>query len=300
MFEEVCLVCGKYLQDDGRAYCSDDCQSNDISSPSISSASSVLSSPHLGYAAGSEVPALLPSALGFALTKHRGRDRYSISSSSASSTSWSVPTDDEEDEPALGINTEYNYQFDGAEQIYDSYSKPNSKGPSIWSAALSYARLPSGTNNRSTVPQLHKRTSSVSPGHVHVMPRSAPISSHSSAEEEDGYSDFGLPSRDTLEVNENTLQPYLDNDRTSAAAKSKRNRNRASLPACFSLLQLSGPAHEARSSIISSSSGNTIPRPSPPTPKLVLSTALPHLSTINSSTGLSSQVTPRGRRRVPG
>src|SRR4051794_29810014 len=71
-------------------YCSDECLNYDTTttSPSISSASSVYSSPHLGYALGGEVPPLLPSELGYALKGH-SRDRKSISSSSASSTAWS-------------------------------------------------------------------------------------------------------------------------------------------------------------------------------------------------------------------
>ncbi|KAF8637329.1 hypothetical protein AX17_002830 [Amanita inopinata Kibby_2008] len=299
MFEEVCLVCGKHLLDDGRAYCSDDCQSFDMSSPCISSASSALSSPHLGYAVGDEVPPLVPSALG----RHRGRDRYSISSSSASSTSWSITTDDEDEDPALGVSTEYN-QLDGIEQVSEGNTKPISNVHPLWPAALSYARLPSGTNNRSTVPQLHKRTASGSPGHVRVIPRSAPIYSHpSSAEEEEGCSDFGFSSREGLHANENSHHPFSDNDRTLSVTKSRRTRNRVSLPACFSLLQVSSSAQEARSSPVSSSSGNTIARPSPPTPKLVLSTGhtLSDIMALSPGQSLAAlQATPRGRRRVPG
>ncbi|KAF4615175.1 hypothetical protein D9613_002655 [Agrocybe pediades] len=70
MFEEFCLVCGKHVEDN-RAYCSEDCQNSELSSPSISSASSVLSSPNMGYAAGSDVPPLMPSALGYALNNSR-------------------------------------------------------------------------------------------------------------------------------------------------------------------------------------------------------------------------------------
>lgn len=277
-----------------RAYCSPDCENADISSPSISSASSALSSPHLGHAIGGEVPALLPSTLSVAIKRHRTRDRHSISSSSTSSASWSVPTDDESEEPSLGINIEYN-QPDGIEHVYEVNTKSIPNGQSVWGAALSYARLPSGTNNRSTVPHLHKRTASGSPSHVRGMPRSAPI--RSSADDE-GYSDYGFPSRDSSEP-ETQYPPLVDGDST---AKSKRTRNRASLPACFSLLQVSKSANEARSSPVSSSSGHTIVRGSPPTPKLVLSTGVVNAPALASNLiqGDTVQVTPRGRRRVPG
>ena len=278
-----------------RPYCNLDCENADISSPSISSASSALSSPHLGHAVGGEVPALLPSALGVALKKkkHRTRDRYSISSSSASSTSWSVLTDDEGEEPGLGISIEYN-QPDAIEHVYEVNTKSI---PSVWGAALSYARLPSGTNNRSTVPHLHKRTASGSPSHVRGMPRSAPIRSRSSADDE-GYSDFLFPSRDNSDP-ETNHPPLMDGDST---ARLKRTHNRVSLPACFSLLQVSKSANEARSSPVSSSSGHTIARASPPTPKMVLSTSVVNAPVLVSSLtqGDTVQVTPRGRRRVPG
>ncbi|KAK2466747.1 hypothetical protein APHAL10511_001005 [Amanita phalloides] len=294
MFEDVCLVCGRHLGDDGRAYCSNDCENVDISSPSISSTSSAISSPHLGHGVGGDVPALPPFALGTAFKRHRNRDRYSISSSSASSASWSVPTDDEDEEPALGVSIENN-QTDGPEHVHEVNSKSTGNGHSVWSAALSYARLPSGTNNRSTVPHVHKRTPSGSPGHVHGTPQSAPIRSHSSADDEEGYSDFAFPSRDGSDPVEICHPPHADG---SGTAKSKRTRNRASLPACFSLLQVSNPAQEARYSPVSSSSGHTIARASPPTPKLVLSTGVVHAQVL--AQGDAILVTPRGRRRVPG
>lgn len=239
---------------------------------------------------------MLPSALGVALKRNRTRDRYSISSSSASSTSWSVPTDDEGEEPALGISIEYN-QSDAIEHVYEVNTKSFPNGQSVWGAALSYARLPSGTNNRSTVPHLHKRTASGSPSHVRGIPRSAPIRSRSSADDE-GYSDFRFPSRDSSDP-ETNHPPLMDGDGT---ARLKRTRNRVSLPACFSLLQVSKSANEPRSSPVSSSSGHTIARASPPTPKLVLSTGVVNAPALASSftQGDNVQVTPRGRRRVPG
>ncbi|KAF8623468.1 hypothetical protein AX15_006252 [Amanita polypyramis BW_CC] len=297
MFEEVCLVCGRHLRDDGRAYCSSDCENADISSPSISSASSTLSSPYLGHTVGGEVPALLPSVLGATLKKHHTRDRYSISSSSASSASWSVPTDDEGEEPVLGIGSEHN-PADGIEHNHELNIKSSSTGHSVWSAALSYARLPSCTDNRSTVPHVQKRTVSGSPSHVRGTLHSAPIPYHTRAEEEEGHPDFGFSSRDNSDSVEINHHPSQDNESTHSTTKLKRARNRASLPACFSLLQIS---NEARSSPVSSSSGHTIARASPPTPKLILSTSTVHPPPLVSSLaqGDSVQVTPRGRRRIP-
>lgn len=266
-----------------QAYCSEDCQSLDTSSPSISSASSVLSSPNLGYAAGGDVPPLVPSALGSALHKYtlQSRDFY-VSSSSASSTSWSALTDEEDNDVPVGINGEYSYH-DSGDSSYEGSSKSANFAYSMRPSALSYTRRPSGTNNRSTVPHLHKRTSS---GHVHEAPRSAPLQSHLSTDDDGGYSDFGLSSRDE---SDNDLP---SNKVASTSSKSKRTRNRASLPAYFSLLQMSSPSNEKQTPPMSFSSGNTIARRSPPTPKVPLA-GLSHTPHVPHST-------PRGRRRVPG
>lgn len=285
MFEEICLVCGKSLEDDAQAYCSEDCQNLDTSSPSISSASSAVSSPHLGYATGGEVPALVPSALGSALNKYRSRHHYSISSSSASSTSWSVVTDDEED-TYLGVSSYHSNPFhDSADSLYEGSSKSaNFLDSMMKPSALSYARRPSGTNNRSTVPNPnpHRSTSST---HFHEVPRSAPLHSHLPADDDPAYSDVGFSSRDDYESDFPITKP-------NPSPKSRRNR--ASLPACFSLL-MSSLADGKRVSPVSSSSGNTLPRPSPPTPKVTLS-GLSH----SSSTVASQHIhhTPRGRRRT--
>ncbi|KAF9469271.1 hypothetical protein BDZ94DRAFT_368359 [Collybia nuda] len=283
MFEEICLVCGKYLQEDGQAYCSEDCQSLDTSSPSISSASSALSSPNLGYAVGGDVPALVPSVLGSALHKYTHRSReYYVSSSSASSTSWSALTDEEDNDVAVGITGEYSFH-DSGDSLYEGSSKSPNFTYSMRPSALSYTRRPSGINNHSTVPHLHKRTSS---GHVHEIPRSAPLQSHLSTDDDGAYSDFGLSSRDESDAD---VQSSKD---ASTSSRSKRTRNRASLPAYFSLLQMSNPSDDKRSSPVSSSSGNTIARRSPPTPKVPLA-GLSHASLV-------SHATPRGRRRAPG
>ncbi|KAF8077732.1 hypothetical protein FPV67DRAFT_1443328 [Lyophyllum atratum] len=290
MFEEICLVCGKHLNDDALAYCSEDCQSQDTSSPSISSASSAVSSPNLGYATGADVPALVPSALGSALNKYtRGRHHYSVSSSSASSTSWSAVTDDEDDGAPFGVSSyRINRFHESADSLYEGSSKSANFLDSMKPSALSYARRPSGTNNRSTVSNPHGRTSS---SHVQEAPRSAPLHSHLSIPDDDaGYSDIGFSSRDESEPEFHITKPV--------STKSKRNR--ASLPAYFSLLQMSNLADGTHISPVSSSSGKTIARRSPPTPKL---SKLPSASLTHSSSTLSSTAphpTPRGRRRVQG
>ncbi|KJA27060.1 hypothetical protein HYPSUDRAFT_198360 [Hypholoma sublateritium FD-334 SS-4] len=86
MFEEICLVCSKHT--DGRPYCSSDCQSEDLSSPSVSSSSSALSSPSIAYAPGGDVPAL---ALGSALKMY----------AYASSASSTLTDDDDDDAPSF-------------------------------------------------------------------------------------------------------------------------------------------------------------------------------------------------------
>ncbi|KAF8965305.1 hypothetical protein BDZ97DRAFT_1904175 [Flammula alnicola] len=302
MFEEICLVCGKHLPEDGRAYCSDDCQHSDLSSPSISSSSSALSSPSMGYAAGGDVPALMPSALGNALQMYVGRGGQYISSS-ASSTSWSVLTD-EEDEDATHRFGRNEYGFhDTSDAIYDSSSKSPNFIYAINSAALSYARRPSGTNNPSTAPHLHRRLSSGSSSeHVRGIPRSAPGLSHVSHDDDDSYSDFGFLSRDALDIDDADLHSEKDwgvdiKPKYPGATKSKRSRNRASLPACFSLLQMSSPKKDSRASPVSSSSGNTIARPSPPTPKLPISNVSSQVEIVPSFPLPSVHSTPRGRRR---
>ncbi|KAG5735815.1 hypothetical protein E4T56_gene7948 [Termitomyces sp. T112] len=269
MFEDQCLVCGKPLDDDVQAYCSEDCQSQDASSPSISSASSAVSSPNMDYATGGDVPPLLPSVLGTALAKYaRSRHHHSVSTSSASS--WSAVTDDE-DEPYSGLSNYHTKTFyESADSLYDGKPIQSHMDTVKPSSALSYARRPSGTNNRSVVSNPHPRTN---PVHVHDIPGSAPMHSHLSTDDDGAYSDVGFSSRDDSEP-----EVHI----TKLASPHKAKRNRASLPAYFSLLQMNAKC----ASPVSSSSNHTISRISPPTPKLPLvSVNLP-------------RATPRGRRRV--
>ncbi|KAF5373713.1 hypothetical protein D9758_000746 [Tetrapyrgos nigripes] len=286
MFEEACLTCGKHI-DDGRAFCSDECQQLDASSPCISSASSALSSPHLGFAAGGDVPALVPSALGAAFANYRSRDRHSLSSSSASSTAWSVVTDDDDDDAAYGLGSDSGYSVElGPETSAKSLNGQYTLYP------LSYARRPAPTNNSSAIPHLDRRTSSNSfSGHVRGAPRSAPLHYNSSTEDDD--SDFGSCSRDQT-------SPQTAPSDKSTITKSRRSRNRASLPAYFSLLQMNSgsPSIEAQRSSpsLSLTSAETVSvahtsasRPSPPTPKLAVSSNAIHHHPM--------QATPRGRKR---
>ncbi|KAG9318565.1 hypothetical protein JVU11DRAFT_657 [Chiua virens] len=277
MFEEICLTCSRQLPDDSRAYCSDECEALDVhNSPSISSASSALSSPHIDHTHGGEVPPLMPSALGSALSSFRKRDRYSTSSSS-SSVSWSLFTDAEDDEPVVGIDDDSGCEVDSVEGSIDPCIRSVSSHYSAKSSGLMYTRRPSATNHHSMIPLLHRRTSSTSSlGQVPSPPE----------DELDLVHEASHPSRHELPV----LARELDMTTSTITSKTK-SRNRASLPAYFSLLQMNSPQR----SQVTPSSGNTIshnPRPSPPTPKL---------ASLLSASGLRSTLesTPRGRRRDP-
>lgn len=280
-----------------RAYCSDDCQHSDLSSPSISSSSSALSSPSLGYAVGGDVPALVPSALGSALKMYAQRTGYRVASS-ISSSSCGVATDDEDEEDLRPFVSGDFGSMDPSDPDFGL------KSPQLLPSALSYARRPSGTNNPYAAPHLHRRTSSsMSPRHMRGYPRSAPISSSTLVDDDETFSDIGFSSWDGLDTDDVEIYSEKDWDATvqpkySGEAKSKRTRNRASLPACFSLLQkMASPSKDARSSPVSSSSANTIARPSPPTPKLSLVDALAHVHIATSGPLTSVHTTPRGRRR---
>lgn len=239
---------------------------------------------------GGDVPPLVPSALGSALKKYTHSHDHRSVSSSASSTSWSVVTDDDYDGSALATPYESGYHV-SVDSFYEGSSKSAHYPYSIKPSALSYARRPSGTNNRSTVPNLHKRTSS-----EHVLgPRSAPLQSFLSTDDDGANSDLGLSSRE-----ESDTDIRQKKSANTASTKSRRHRNRASLPAYFSLLQITSPSAEIRTSPMSSSPGLTIARPSPPTPKIPLTTLVSGLS-HSSSTVLTGSIhtTPRGRRCIP-
>ncbi|KAK7037970.1 hypothetical protein R3P38DRAFT_2903679 [Favolaschia claudopus] len=136
MFTDVCLSCGKELDDD-RAFCDEQCKQYH-SSPDLSDASSPFDSPHLRsrHSDSLDVPALVPSALGRALRAYTA----SASSSSASTSSYSALTDTDTDEDELDLLDDVDYS-----------PRHNT---------LSYARRPSQTNHPR--PSLHCRTASSS------------------------------------------------------------------------------------------------------------------------------------------
>ena len=231
------------------------------------------------------MPGLIPSALGSALNRYVGtnKTRY-FSSSSTSSTSCSGLSDDEDDSKHIQCDSDHPID-------------PNSL--SVHTQYPAYARRPSGINNRSTVGHFQPRQASIScPKYTPGGLRNATI--HSSADEEDAYSDIGFPSAHGLETDEQDLalseKGWDDAEPTQPGSAPKRSRNnRASLPAYFSLLQFKSPSKEFRHSPVSSSSG-TIARPSPPTPKLVLSNRQSQAE-ITAAARPTVLVTPRGRRR---
>lgn len=283
-------------------YCSDECSNLDAVSPSISSSSSALSSPYIDYATGGEVPALVPSALGSALRSYQGRNRYSISSSSASSASWSCLTD-EEDNLSVGVEDEYNNYLgssDAQSSIYEGSSKSSSiiqVPKSSRSSALSYARRPSMTNHRSTIPQLHRRTSSSSSSSfAQGIPQSAPsIHSPKTADHDSAFgSDF------KGDHDHYYSEADREQEHATLSPKTKRSRNRASLPAYFSLLQISSPQ---RSSLKSSPVNSNA---SPPTPKMTLAAGPATIASkaklfmSSSSPPAAVEATPRGRQRIAG
>jgi hypothetical protein len=247
-------------------------------SPSISSASSALSSPYLDHTPGGEVPALVPSALGTALSSgFQKRGRYSVSSSSASSASWSIFSDTEEEAHAsVGFEDDAAYEGD------DAALSTRSAGflHPCKSSGLSYARQPSSTNNRSTIPLLHRRTSSTSSSGLRQVPSTAEDDADSMSDARSFHEK--KPSEQEREAHKLTV-----------TSKSKNSRNRASLPAYFSLLQVSSP--QRSSPPLSSSSGNTVnlnAHGSPPTPKLATLLAV-------SALHPAAEAAPRGRRRQP-
>lgn len=219
----------------------------------------------------------MPSALGNALSNFRKRDRYSTSSSS-SSVSWSVFTDAEDDEPVVGVDDHSAYEGDSVEGGFDPSIRSVGSHHSAKPSSLIYTRRPSSTNHHSMIPLLHRRTSSTSSLGRIPSPTD---------DEFDFAHDASHHSRHELPIS--AREP--EKDKSTVTSKTKKSRNRASLPAYFSLLQISSPQ---RSQVLPPS-GNIVghnPRPSPPTPKL---------ASLLTASGLRSALesTPRGRRREP-
>ncbi|KAH8998292.1 hypothetical protein EDB86DRAFT_3242900, partial [Lactarius hatsudake] len=240
--EECCLQCGKPMRHDNRIYCSDACQVLDDSSPSLSAASSAWPSPSLPpVTAGSthELPSL---TLGMSLSSTKP---------AVYPPSYPIWYDEEDDTDLLSVRP----SDDTLLRPYD---------------ALSYARRPGGTNTHSTIPLLHRHSSSsTSTGH-----------SANSAEEDSDISgptsrhhrrrSYGTPLRPTAPLPGTEIPDAV-------ATITSRKRNRASLPAYFSLLTLGAPL--AKSSVTMSpprSSADTArSRPSPTIPRLARATIDP-------------------------
>ncbi|KAI0647536.1 hypothetical protein C8Q79DRAFT_907895 [Trametes meyenii] len=295
MYEEVCLVCGRPDLKNGAVYCSEQCEGIDVTSPPLSATSSAHPSPFLNanpsqLANLPEVPALLPSALGHSLhpTHKSHRVRHSESSSSNSSVSWSALDDDDYDEevvaPALysaGTDDEF---------IHPDYlspeagsSKPSSSFGNIYrhpSSSLAYVRRPSTTNNKSLVPTLHHRTSSASTPSSNGMSCSVPYYST-----EDDSSDVpsvppsatsSRPGRRSGRKSTDSIPQFADESEREKddTLTGKNRRNRASLPAYFSLLTSTSPAvSRSQKSLSSLQTLSLLSRSlqsssSPPTPRL--------------------------------
>ncbi|KAI0723745.1 hypothetical protein C8T65DRAFT_564315 [Cerioporus squamosus] len=322
MYEEVCLLCGRPVAADGRAYCSDECESLDVTSPSISTTSSAHPSPFLHSTNNApnlaEVPALLPSALGHSLDARKShRVRHSESSSSASSVSWSAVEDDYDEEGApsilCGANVDdEHYAMHPDYLAVDSTSKPS---PSFTAAqrnnsSLAYIRRPSSTNNRSTIPTLHHRTSSTSTpstGSIGVS-RSTPCDCPS----EDDFSDAPASSssicsgRRRGRKSEGAPSINEENERGEDTVTGKKRRNRASLPAYFSLLVATSttPRSHKGPSALSMLSRSLQNSSSPPTPRIaqpVVDTttafAMAQSARVTKAHSPPTDAAPRGRSR---
>ncbi|KAI0071762.1 hypothetical protein K474DRAFT_1679186 [Panus rudis PR-1116 ss-1] len=311
MFEEasVCMTCGRPV--DGLIYCSDECESQDsTSSSSLSAASSAAPSPYLPPSMNApgnlaDIPALVPSTLGYTQKGHRAR--HSISSSSNSSASWSLSEDEDEFPTShIGIAGEAPEFLAGGNSVRSSSSllKPHS--------ALSYARRPSATNHSSTIPLLSKRSSSSTTNLLGTSVNSArsPLGDYSA---EDDSSDV-VSSASSIRSRKNTMRPtsFIENRQDQNTVLIKRKRDRTSLPAYFSLLQVSPASppstHSSRSprSLASLQTLSNISKSlqsSPTTPRIAqpvinLTNATAH-SSVSHATTVESTTRGRVRRRDP-
>ncbi|KAI0064570.1 hypothetical protein BV25DRAFT_1914277 [Artomyces pyxidatus] len=273
--EDCCLQCGKPVVEDGRIYCSQECQALDSSS---STASSAFPSPALSpFTLSTDLP---PLDLKHAL-------------SPASSTAYLMWDDDDDDSPVVA-----------AEHADETYTKASA-------LRLSYARRPSTTNNRSTIPLLHAHSSSTArslpaagllqpqrPYHHHTH-------SQSTASTTSSDSDGPKPTLSPAYSRRSHISPLtpasplppLSPPTTAQDTVTARKRNRASLPAYFSLLAVTSPPASPRSAHME--------RPAPTTPRL----ARPELDSTHAVAGGSpssaplfavDSAPPRGRRREHG
>ncbi|KAI0748614.1 hypothetical protein C8Q80DRAFT_1102701 [Daedaleopsis nitida] len=329
MYEEVCLLCGRPVQADGRAYCSDECENRDITSPSVSTTSSAQPSPFLHSTTNVsqllEVPALLPSALGHSLdTRRSHRVRHSESSSSNSSTSWSafednVDYDDESVSQVIyGANTDDEYYA-----MNPDYNSPNPSklSPSLATlqrqtpSSLAYVRRPSTTNHRSTIPTLHRRISSLSvpstasTGTSQSMPYEYPTEEDSSDIPSVSATASSVRSgrhrgRKSVEV---ATPPNDDSEREKEdTVTGKKRRNRASLPAYFSLLvstSTTSRSHKGPSTLamlsrsLQNSSSPSTPRIANPVLDTTSAFAIAQSGRVSRVQPPTTDAVPRGRSR---
>ena len=235
------------------------------------------------------------------------------SSSSNSSTGWSALSDEEDDDLSPHVTIE------GENTYLDPYYGEGSLQPSLHPASpLLYARRPSSTNHRSTIPVLHRRGSSISSplaGPV-KSPKSAPLSALTTVDDLDDVPPISLSS--SLSSNSSrkaTLRPVKTDvphahDSNDDQASKRRSRNRTSLPAYFSLLQVSPSSPSSSGSSISPTSRQALTnvsqslRTSPTTPRSahpLLDLTPAHGGSGSTRPASAVEATPRGRsqRRDP-
>lgn len=209
-----------------------------------------------------DIPALVPSTLG-----HRAQ--HSISSSSNSSTSWSGVTEEDE-------NEHFVYGGESTDMLSEGSKSPG------YLSGLFYARRPAPTNHRAIVPMLHRHATSSSASSLGV-PHSVPSPFYASTED------------DASSVCMSELSLHDENEREGTPSQ-RRKRNRASLPAYFSLLQgaSTGPSSPMSRSRKGPSALQSISRSlqaSPTTPKVA------HATVVLTNVEAHIENTPRGRGR---
>ena len=249
--------------------------------------------------------------------------RHSESSSSNSSTSWSALEDDvdydEEGIPQVlyGANTDDEYYAMNPDYLSPDPSKLSPSFATLQrqnASSLAYIRRPSTTNNRSTIPTLHRRTSSVS------TPSSTGMSPSVPYDYEDDMSDApSIPAAPSSSASirsgrrhgrksEEMAAPANDDSEREKedTVTGKKRRNRASLPAYFSLLVSTSttPRSHKGPSALSMLSRSLQSSSSPPTPRIahpVVDTttafALPQSARVSRVQPPIADAVPRGRSR---
>ena len=230
----------------------------------------------------------LPSALGQSLGARRPthRVRHSESSSSNSSTCWSALDDEhEEDSPSLaiyGANADDEYYAINPEYAADpsKLSPSFGNGYSHNSSSLAYVRRPSSTNHRAMIPSLHRRTSSVSALTASTgVSRSIPHDISAEDELSDAAPVPATPSSVRSDRRQGRKSADLptptsdedSHDREPETVTGKKRRNRASLPAYFSLLVSTSTtprSHKSPSALSMLSRSLQNNSASPPTPRI--------------------------------